>query len=128
ARRDRDPLEHRARAAALLVDDDRLAGRAMRIADRVGATLRDPREQRLRGARPVDRAGLAEAESGDAAHELIVVRRSEVRGGGLRHSNEVCQRPPKRADTSLVWSRRPRTTLLRARIRRSSSSYRRWTS
>ena len=42
--------------------------RAVRVADGVGAALRDPGEQGLRRERPVDSRGVAEAVASDAAH------------------------------------------------------------
>src|SRR5256885_11058056 len=87
--RKRDLLEDGARAAALLVDDDRAAGRAVCVADCVGAPFGDRGEERLGGQRPVDRTGLAEAASGYAAPLLLIVLRGPgVLGDDLRHSDE----------------------------------------
>ena len=72
--RNRDPLEHLARAGALLVDGRRPLGRApKRVTDRVGAALGDPREQRPRGQRAVDAAVGGETVTRDSAHNLILV-------------------------------------------------------
>jgi hypothetical protein len=51
----------------------------MRVADRVCAALRDPREQGLGSERPVDGRLRIEAESGYAAHVLKIASGSDFR-------------------------------------------------
>ena len=67
-----DLVEQRARSAAELRDRRLTVPGPMRVADRVGAALRDAREQRLSGERPLDRGLGAEAVAGYAAHGLVV--------------------------------------------------------
>jgi hypothetical protein len=76
---DLDVPEDGARAAALLVEDDRRSRGAVRVPDGIGSALGDRREQRLGRARPVDGARPAEAVSGDAAHTNSSRGPSEVR-------------------------------------------------
>ena len=49
--------------------DARVPGRAVGVADGVGAALGDGRQKRLRGKRPVDAGAGAEAISGYATHK-----------------------------------------------------------
>ncbi len=70
-RRHRELVEQRARAAAELRHLRGRALAAMCVSDGVGTALGDAREQGLRGQRPVDGRVRIEAESGDAAHELL---------------------------------------------------------
>jgi hypothetical protein len=74
-RRDRETLEHRARAAALLVHDDATFSGSVGVADRIGSTFRDRGQQRLGRARPIDVAARVEAKAGDTAHSLLIVDR-----------------------------------------------------
>jgi hypothetical protein len=76
--RDRDLIEERARAGALLVDLDRAARAAVGVPDGVGAALGDPGEQRLGRERPVDGRGAAQAIAGDAAHQGSILGFSAV--------------------------------------------------
>ena len=76
ALRDDDLVEERARSRALLVDVDAFGVAAVGVADRIGAALGDPGEERLGSERPVGRAGGGEAISSYSAH-TILRRRSE---------------------------------------------------
>jgi hypothetical protein len=64
-----DPVEQPARGRALLrAHRIFVLPAAIRVADRVGATIGDTGEQCLRSERPVDAASRREAISSDAAH------------------------------------------------------------
>ena len=63
-------LEERARAGALLVHDDGLAGPAVGVPGRVGAALGNRGEECPAGQRPVDPARCAQAVSSNAAHAI----------------------------------------------------------
>ena len=65
--RDCDPLQERARAAALLVNRD-LAVAAMRESDGVGATLGDSGQEGTGRDRPVDGGFWREAVAGNSTH------------------------------------------------------------
>jgi hypothetical protein len=69
---DTDAVEELARARALLVDPDGTLA-AMGVAHGVGAALGDPGQERLRGERPVDARGRAQAIAGDPAHGFLDV-------------------------------------------------------
>ena len=73
-----DGLEQGRRPGALLVDRDVRAGTAVRVADRIGAALGDPREERLGGERAIDAGVGVEAVSGDPAHQRIRSPRSDM--------------------------------------------------
>ena len=64
----RDPVEHPARAGALLVEGHRTSRRAVRVPNGVGAPLGDPGQECLGGPRPVDSARPTEAVSRNTAH------------------------------------------------------------
>jgi hypothetical protein len=68
-----DRVEQRARSRLLLVDDE-WAVRAVRVADGVGAPLRDPGQQGLCRERSVHSRGVAEAVASDAAHVDVSYR------------------------------------------------------
>ena len=68
ALRNGDLVEKRARAGALLVHGDALAGSAVRVADGVGAALGDSRQQSLGCKRPLECARGGKAVSGNSAH------------------------------------------------------------
>ena len=70
-RGDDELVEESAGAAAELRHVDLAVGDAVRVPDGVGSALGDPREQRLRGQRPLDGRVRTEAESRYAAHEPL---------------------------------------------------------
>ena len=76
--RERDRVEQRRRARALLVNRRFGAGATVGVADRIGAALRDPGEKRLGRERSVDRGLGVEAISGNAAHQRIRSPRSDI--------------------------------------------------
>src|SRR5438128_284954 len=72
-----EALEQGARARPLLVAADAaVAGRAVGVARRVGAALGDSCEEGLRGERAVDARLRAQAVSGDATHDDVILRTS----------------------------------------------------
>jgi hypothetical protein len=70
--RDRNALEQAARRSSLLRHDRiRVVPASIRIADCVGAAIRNTGKERLRSERPVDSAPRREAISRDAAHFVL---------------------------------------------------------
>ena len=113
-----DALEQVARRRSLLRHGGiGVAGAAIRVSDRVGASLGDPCEQRLRRQRPVDAAIRGEAVPGYATHTQLPISSSSE--PSLREYSRVRRLPGSRRKLHKPITRRwkPTSPSSRARTR-----------